>query len=122
MNSKKNCQKRLIKRDTNEKSFHVSKCIIWQRQPDTTVISIKNGRRKIIEAAAVRKDQVLDRLDLAESNFVYHMINACYKSYTLRKTLEFVQKSNVSDNQTNQCGDESGKDVEPSRKRLRCVY
>ena len=32
--------------------------------------------------------------------------NACYKSYTLRETLESVQKSNVSDNQTIQCGDE----------------
>ena len=50
-----------------------------------TVTSTENGRRKIIEAAAVRKDQVLDRLDLVESNFVYHMNNACYKSYTLVK-------------------------------------
>ena len=38
------------------------------------------------------------------------------------KTLESVQKSNVTDNQTNQCGDESGKDLEPCRKGLRRVY
>ena len=112
----------MIIRDTNEKSFDVSKCVICQRQSDTTVISTENGRRKIIEAAAVGKDQVLDHLDLVESNFVYHMNNAHYKSYTLRKTLESVQKSNVTNNQTNQCGDESGKDVEPCLKRLRCVY
>ena len=109
-------------RDINEKSFDVSKCIICYRQSDATVPSTENGRRKIIEAAAVRKDQVLDRLDLVESNFVYHMNNAYYKSYTLRKTLESVQKSNVTNNQTNQCGDESGKDVKPCRKRLRSVY
>ena len=36
-----------------------SRCINCQRQPDTTVTSFKNGRRKIIEAAAVRKGQVL---------------------------------------------------------------
>ena len=82
MNSTKNYQKRLIIQDTNEKSFDVSKCIISQRQSETTVTSTENGRRKIIEAAAVRKDQVLDRLDLVESNFVYHMNNAYYKSYT----------------------------------------
>ena len=63
MNSKKSYQKILIIQDTNEKSFDLLKCIIFQRQLDTTVSFIENGRRKIIEAAAVRKDQVLDRLD-----------------------------------------------------------
>ena len=29
------------------------------------------------------------------------MSNACYKSYTLHKTLELIQKSNVTDNQIN---------------------
>ena len=100
-----------------KKSFNVSKCIICQHQLDTTVTSTENGRQKIIEAAAVQKDQVLDRLDLVESNFAHHMNNASYKSYTLCKTLESIQKSNVTDNQTNQCGDASGKDVEPCHKR-----
>ena len=58
MNSKKSYQKILIIQDTNEKSFDLLKCIIFQRQLDTTVSFIENGRRKIIEAAAVRKDQV----------------------------------------------------------------
>ena len=84
-----------------KKSFNVSECIICQRQLDTTVTSTENGRQKIIEAAAVQKDQVLDRLDLVESNFVYHMNNASYKSYTLCKTLESIQKSNVTDKQIN---------------------
>ena len=70
----------------------------------------------------MQKDQVFNRLDLVESNIVYLMNNACYKSYTLRKTLESIQKLNIADNETNQHGDESGKDVEPCRKRLRCVY
>ena len=58
MNSKKSYQKMLIIRDTNEKSFDLLKCIICHRQLDTTVSLIENGRWKIIEAAAVRKDQV----------------------------------------------------------------
>ena len=58
MNSKKSYQKMLIIQDTNEKSFDLLKCIIFQCQLDTTVSFIENGRRKIIEAAAVRKDQV----------------------------------------------------------------
>ena len=61
---------------------------------------------------------MLSCLHLGESSFVYHMNNACYKS----KTLESVQKSDELDNQTTQCGDESGKNVEPYRNRLRCVY
>ena len=71
MNSKKKYEKRLTIRGMNEKSFDVSKCIIiCQCQSDTTVTSTENGRPKIIEAAAVQKDQVFDRLDLVESNFV----------------------------------------------------
>ena len=54
-NSKNKYQKRLVLRDTNEKSFDVSRCIICQHQSDTTVTSTENGRRKIIEAAAVAK-------------------------------------------------------------------
>ena len=66
----------------------------------------------------MQKDEVLDCLDIVESNFVYQMNNACYKSYTL----ESVQKSVESDNQSVQCCDESWKNAEPCRKRLRCIY
>ena len=51
-------------------------------------------------------------------NFVYQMNNACYESHIV----ESVQKSNEVDNQTVQYGDETGKNVEPCRQRLRCVY
>ena len=51
----------------------------------------------------MQKDEVLDSLDIVESNFVYQMNNVCCKSYTLKS----VQESDESDNQTVQCGDES---------------
>ena len=49
------------------------------------------------------------------------MSKSCYKSYTC-KTLESVQKSDVSDNQTMQCGNESGKNVEPCRILLKYQF
>ena len=45
------------------------------------------------------------------------MKNASYKSCTL----EAVQKSNESDDQTVQCGGKSEKNVEPCCKRLMCL-
>ena len=77
---------------------------------------------QIIKASVVRKDEALDRLDLVESSFIYCMNNACYKSYTRHKTLEFVQKSNQLDNQIIQRGDEKVENVEPCRKRWKCIY
>ena len=75
----------------NEKRFDVSRCITCQHQSET-----ENGRQKIIEAAAVWKVEVLYGLNLIESNFIYHMKNACYKS-TLR-----IKLLNPSRNQMNQ--------------------
>ena len=40
-----------------------------------SVTSTTNGRTKIIEAASIRKDIVLERLNGIEQNFVYHMDN-----------------------------------------------
>ena len=78
----------------------MSRFTISLRLSNTTVTSTENETGKIIKATAVQKDEVLDCLDIVESNFVYQMNNACYKSYTL----ESVQKSGESDNQTVQCG------------------
>ena len=83
MNSKTSCQKGLILHDINEKGFDVSRCTISLCQSDTTVTSTENGRQKITKATAVLKNEVLDCLDIVESNFIYQMNNACYKSYTL---------------------------------------
>ena len=37
-------------------------CIICQKSSSSTVVSTENGRKKIIEAAAIREDEVLLRL------------------------------------------------------------
>ena len=51
----------------------------------------------------MQKEKVLDCVDINEINFVYQISNVCYKRYTL----ESVQKSDESDNQTLQCRYES---------------
>ena len=51
----------------------------------------------------MQKEELLDCVDVVKSNFVYQINNASQKSYAL----ESVQKSDESDNQTLQCGDES---------------
>ena len=102
----------LILRETNEKGLDNPKCVIYQG----TVTSTENEKRKIVKATSVQKD-VVDCLDIVEGNFVYQMKNASYKSCTL----EAVQKSNESDDQTVQCGGKSEKNVEPCCKRLMCL-
>ena len=57
----------------------------------------------MIKITAVQKEEVLDCVDIVESNFVYQMNNACYRSYCL----ESIQKSDKSVNQTLQCDYES---------------
>lgn len=79
----------------------VEKCIICQTTTSDPTISNANGRKRIREAADIRKDIVTKRIKLLgdhEENFVYHMTNDCYKKYTLRKTLNTViAKSKISD-------------------------
>ena len=74
---KKGYQKRLILRATNEKGFHVSilfpsasQITQWNKQK-------KGGKKKTIKATAVQKNEVLDCLDIVESNFVSQMNYAC---------------------------------------------
>ena len=68
-------------------------CIICQKSSSSTVVSTENGRKKIIEAAAIREDEVLLRLkSLAiDQHFCYHMDNQCYKKYTLKKTIDKIK-------------------------------
>ena len=42
-----------------------------------------------MEAASIRKDLVTERLKSLDMHkpFYYHMSNACYKMYTMKKTL-----------------------------------
>ena len=77
----------------------IEKCIICQTvQPHLNTTSSDNGRKRIAEAASIRKDVVCDRLKLVEnSQIVYHISNDCYKQYTLKKTLDRIGLAGCSE-------------------------
>ena len=85
----------LIKR--LEDAVDDKKCIICQASTEEPTSTTENGRKRVREAASVRKDSVCKRLKLiADINFVYHVNNQCYKSYTLKKTVEKLKNSAVN--------------------------
>ena len=42
--------------------FDIGQCIIWQKKSKVSLTLTENGRKKIIDAAAIRKDEVYQRL------------------------------------------------------------
>ena len=60
-------------------TFQASKCIICQKSKRCSVTSTTKDRTKIIEAASIRKDIVLEHLNSIEQKFVYYMDNERYK-------------------------------------------
>jgi hypothetical protein len=98
-----------LRRSSSEKStddgandVNKTQCIICQKNTEQKPTSSMQGRKRMIEAAAIRNDLVTKRIKLLnEDNFVYHVTNDCYKRYTLRKSLDHTSK------QSGQCHDES---------------
>ena len=76
--------------------FQASKCIICQKSKQCSVSSTTNGRTKIIEAAYIRKDIVLERLNGIEQNFFYYMDNECYERYIMKKTPDKLTEAEES--------------------------
>ena len=68
---------------TLEKEFDPKYCIICQKKNTKNLTSSENDRRKIIEAAAIRKDKVQARLTShkLDRDFCYHMDNQLQKLY-----------------------------------------
>lgn len=72
--------------DSNERAATIAKCIICQTQTDQTTTTSQRGRKRVAEAAEIRNDSVCKRLkDVIGQEFVYHVTNECYKSYTHKK-------------------------------------
>ena len=88
-----------------------------QKSKRCSVTSTANGRTKIIEAASIRKDIVLERLNVVEQNFVYHMDNECYKRYVMKKTLDKLTE--VEESHSVASEDNGDDEMEPKSKRAR---
>ena len=70
--------------------FDIDQCIISQKKSQVSLTSTENGRKKIIDAAAIRKDEVYQHLQnrSIDRNFKYHITDSYFKNCTLKKTLE----------------------------------
>ena len=70
--------------------FDIDQCIICQKKSKVSSTSTENGTKKIVDAAAVGKVEVYQRLQNGniDRNFKCHVTNSCFKNYTLKKTLE----------------------------------
>ena len=53
--------------------FDIGQCITWQKKSKVSLTLTENGRKKIIDAAAIRKDKVYERLQNGniDRNFKY---------------------------------------------------
>ena len=76
--------------------FISSNCIICQKQTKLKTSSTLNGRLQLMLAAEKIKDEIYERISIADGDFCYHMDNKCYKGYTLKanrtKSDETVEK------------------------------
>lgn len=97
------------------------RCIVCQKEKSTKLTSTESGQKQVREAAALRKDDVFNRLKLIPKTekFYYHVDNNCYKSYTLKKTLDQIRST--TDDCNNSGEEESGTSDpnSPLTKRIR---
>lgn len=100
----------------NEVQFAENLCIICQESTETTVTSSEVGRERVTEAAQIRDDVVLQRINISNGQFVYHSNNKCYKIYTMKKTLEYIQQTKANKEKFNAKNKES---EGPPMKRMR---
>ena len=73
-----------LKRQQNS-CFNLNNCTICQKPRN--LVSTENGRRNIIDAANICKDEVHRRLQSStiDADFKYHMDNKCYKTIRIRR-------------------------------------
>ena len=72
----------VLKRPSDDNIDFTTCCIICLKP--NKLISTENGRKRIMEAAKVRNDEVQKQLQSVslDAHFKYHMDYQCYKSYT----------------------------------------
>ena len=81
-----------------KESFDLNKYVISQKS--SFLVSTKNGRIKIIEAAKIRNDKFCKRLmsSSLDADFEYHhMDNKCYKNYVHKKAFERINANFLVD-------------------------
>ena len=87
----------------------MKKCIFFQIDTKKEPTSSEKGRKRILEAATIRKDIVDKRLNtIGDDLFSYHMDNHCYKTYTHQKSFtKHRRASSVPRDQAEGCPETS---------------
>ena len=84
---------------TEEKStcVDIGKCIICQDNATEKLCSTENSRKRILDASNIRNDVVTKRIKLLNvgDNFLYHVNNKCYKTYTNQSKLNRISKKSM---------------------------
>ena len=89
-------KKQKLDTDTN---VNEELCVICQEDSGFSTTTSENGRKRVCDAAVIRgkDDVVAKRLTCMKQNFVYHMNNKCYKTYTHKKSLDKLSHGNETD-------------------------
>ena len=78
----------------------IKKCIICQGPESQNTSSSEDGRSCVIYVVSKWQDVVNERLrTINENQFVYHVTNNCYKTYTLQKTLDGILERQMKDSE-----------------------
>ena len=107
--------------EEENRHFNIERCIIYQHKKKGRLTSTAGGREKIIKAAEVRKDDVLDRMNYSslDKDFQHQVDNDYYKRYTMTKSLKNVKRKNVNENIQTNTDKKKEETMEPERKRAR---
>ena len=87
----------------------IKKCLFFQIDTKKEPTRSEKGRKRILEAATIRKDIVNKRLKtIGDEPLSYHMDNHCYKTYTHQKSFNKHRRaSSVPRDQAKGCPETS---------------
>lgn len=100
MTEKKTATKLTAKTDSGTETPDPKRCIICQKSTPEATTGTEIGRKRVHQAASIREDVVSKRLKvIGQEDFVYHMSNQCYKTYTMKSVLDRITKGKSAESQ-----------------------
>jgi len=82
MTEKKTAIKLTAETESGTVAADLKRCIICQKLTPEPTTSTENGRKRVRDAASISEDVVSKRLKVMD--FVYHMSNQYYRTYTMK--------------------------------------
>ena len=111
MTEKKTAIKLTAETESGTVAADLKRCIICQMLTPEPTTSTEDGGKRVREAASIREDVVSKRLKvIGQEDFVYHMSNQCYRTYTMKSVLDRITE--VKSAETPDDTDRSKRDVQ----------